>query len=238
MLTNVMDYRSKFSNSQLKALVFDAYGTLFDVHSVTSICDQLFPEHGAALSRVWRVKQLEYTWLRSLMGHYKDFWQVTESALVYACRDLNLPCRPAMCARLMDAYLHLEPYPEVRHALNALADYPLAILSNGSSRMLHSVVESAKLQGVFSLIISADEAKIYKPSPRVYDLVPRKMGLDKAAIGFVSSNYWDVAGARAYGFWTCWVNRANAPGDELGFTPDVIVNTLTELANVVKPLWI
>lgn len=238
MFTNVMNYISKFSNSQLKALVFDAYGTLFDVHSITSICDQLFPEYGAALSRVWRVKQLEYTWLRSLMGQYEDFWQVTESALVFACHTLNLLCEPDMCAQLMDAYLHLEPYPEVRQVLNALANYPLAILSNGSPRMLHSVVESAKLQRVSSLIISADEAKIYKPSPLVYDLAPRMIGLDRAAIGFVSSNYWDVVGARAYGFWTCWVNRTYAPGDELGFTPDMIVNTLTELANEGKPLWI
>ena len=222
------------TTQQIKTLVFDAYGTLFDVHSVASLCNRLFPDQGADLSRVWRARQLEYTWLRSLMGHYEGFWKVTESALIAACKTLHLPCEPATRAQLMDAYLHLELFPEVRQALRSLSDCPLAILSNGSPLMLQAVVESAKLQGVFSSIVSADEAKIYKPSPRVYELAPRKLGLDRTAIGFVSSNYWDVVGARAYGFWTCWVNRSNAPGDELGFTPDVIVNTLTELADVMR----
>ena len=222
------------TTQEIKALVFDAYGTLFDVHSVISICNQLFPDRGAALSQAWRAKQLEYTWLRSLMGHYEDFWQVTESALIVACQTLNLPCEPARRAQLMDAYLHLEPYPDVRPALTALADYSLAILSNGSSRMLQAAVASAGLEGLFSHVISVDEAKIYKPSPRVYQLASQKMGLPAAAIGFVSSNAWDVIGAKAVGFWTCWVNRSNAPEEELGFTPDVIVSSLTDLAHAIK----
>ncbi len=218
---------------EIKALVFDAYGTLFDVHSVISLCNQLFPGQGAALSQAWRAKQLEYTWLRSLMGYYEDFWRVTESALAFACQALNLPCEPATRAQLMDAYLHLEPYPEVRQALSALSDYPLVILSNGSPRMLQSAVESAELEGIFSYVISIDEIKIYKPSPRVYQLASQKLGVPETAIGFVSSNSWDVIGAKAFGFWACWVNRSNAPGDELGFTPDVMVHTLTDLVNVV-----
>lgn len=217
----------------IKFLVFDAYGTLFDVHSIISLCNELFPEQGAALSQAWRAKQLEYTWLRSLMGCYEDFWQVTESALIFACKTLNLPCEPATRTQLMDAYLHLKPYPEVRQALSALSNYSLAILSNGSPRMLQAAVKSAGLEGVFSHVISVDEVKIYKPSPQVYQLAPQKTGVDKSAIGFVSSNSWDIIGAKAFGLWTCWVNCTGAPEDELGFTPDVVMNNLTDLADTL-----
>ncbi len=219
---------------RIKALVFDAYGTLFDVHSVISACNQEFAGHGAALSQAWRAKQLEYTWLRSLMGRYKDFWQVTESALIFACKNLGLPCPPATRARLMEVYLHLSPYPEVQQALKSLSEYSLAILSNGSPRMLRAAVESAGLKGIFSRIISVDEARIYKPSPIVYRLAPQKLHVAKAAIGFVSSNFWDVAGAKAFGFRTYWVNRSNAPAEELGLVPDATVSSLTDLVGVIK----
>lgn len=219
---------------RIKALVFDAYGTLFDVHSVISACNQDFTGHGAALSQAWRAKQLEYTWLRSLMGRYKDFWQLTESALVFACKSLGLPCPPATRARLMEVYLHLSPYPEVQQALKSLSEYSLAILSNGSPRMLRAAVESAGLKGIFSRIISVDEARIYKPSPTVYRLAPQKLHVAKAAIGFVSSNFWDVAGAKAFGFRTYWVNRSNAPAEELGLVPDATVSSLTDLVGVIK----
>jgi len=221
-------------SQRIKALAFDAYGTLFDVHSVISACNQNFPDQGAALSQRWRAKQLEYTWLRSLMGRYEDFWQVTESALVFACKSLSLSCPPGTRAQLMEAYLRLDPYTEVREALKTLSNYPLAILSNGSPRMLHAVVKSAGLEGVFSHVISVDEVKIYKPSPRVYHLASRKMSVSETSIGFVSSNSWDVIGAKAFGFWTCWVNRSAAPGDELGITPDVTVKTLADLVDVLK----
>jgi 2-haloacid dehalogenase len=218
----------------IKALVFDAYGTLFDVHSVISTCNQLFPGQGPALSQMWRAKQLEYTWLRSLMGRYKDFWKVTESALVFACKSLNLPCPPATRAQLMEAYLHLDPFPEVPRALGSLSNYPLAILSNGSPRMLRAAVESSGLKGEFSQVISVDAARIYKPSPRVYQLACKKLRMAKGAIGFVSSNCWDIIGAKNFGFWTCWVNRSKAPQDELGFTPDVVANSLTDLVEATK----
>ncbi len=221
-------------SQRIKALAFDAYGTLFDVHSVISACNQNFPDQGAALSQRWRAKQLEYTWLRSLMGRYEDFWQVTESALVFACKSLSLSCPPGTRAQLMEAYLRLDPYTEVREALKALSNYPLAILSNGSPRMLHAVVKGAGLEGVFSHVISVDEVKIYKPSPRVYQLASQKMSVSETSIGFVSSNSWDVIGAKAFGFWTCWVNRSAAPGDELGITPDVTVKTLADLVDVLK----
>jgi 2-haloacid dehalogenase len=222
------------AKKKIKALVFDAYGTLFDVHSVISACDQSFPGHGAALSQAWRAKQLEYTWLRSLMGRYKDFWQVTESALVFACKSLGLPCTPETRAKLMETYLHLNPFPEVQQSLRALSGYSLAILSNGSPRMLKAAVESAGLKGVFSRILSVDDAKIYKPSPRVYRLAPQKLRVATSAIGFISANFWDIAGAKAFGFHTYWVNRSKAPVEELGLVPDATLNSLADLVGVLK----
>jgi 2-haloacid dehalogenase len=222
------------AKKRIKAVVFDAYGTLFDVHSVISACDQSFPGHGAALSQAWRAKQLEYTWLRSLMGRYKDFWQVTESALVFACMNLGLSCPPDTRAKLLETYLHLNPFPEVQQALRALSDYSLAILSNGSPRMLKAAVESADLKGVFSRIISVDEAKIYKPSPRVYRLAPQKLRVATSAIGFISANFWDIAGAKAFGFHTYWVNRSKAPAEELGLVPDATLRSLADLVDILN----
>ncbi|MGB7291713.1 MAG: haloacid dehalogenase type II [Thermodesulfobacteriota bacterium] len=220
---------------EIKALVFDAYGTLFDTNSVISICNELFPDHGEALSQIWRTKQLEYTWLRSLMERYADFWKVTEDALIFACKTLGLPCESSIRDRLMEAYLHLNPYPEVQQALNALSNYTLAILSNGSPRMLKAMVENAGLERTFTHIISADEVCVYKPSPRVYQLALEKIGLNHFSIGFVSSNSFDVNGAKSFGFWTCCVNRSNInTWDELGFSPDVTVNSLKDLANIIS----
>jgi 2-haloacid dehalogenase len=213
----------------IKAMVFDAYGTLFDVHSVISLCNELFPEQGTALSQLWRAKQLEYSWLLSLMGRYEDFWQVTEKALRFACRALHLPDDAAAQARLMNAYLHLDPYPEVHTALAALADTPLAILSNGAPPMLSAVVANANLQQTFAHVISVDEVKIYKPSPQVYRLAAEKLSLEPAEIGFVSSNSFDIIGATAFGFRTFWVNRAVHPLDELNFTPALTIGKLTDL---------
>lgn len=217
----------------LKALVFDAYGTLFDVHSVISLCNQLFPQQGPALSEIWRAKQLEYTWLLSLMGHYEDFWQVTGKALRFACRALNLACEPEQESQLMQAYLRLDPYPEVHQALAGLSGYPLAILSNGSPQMLDGAVTSAGLAGTFAHVISVDQIGIYKPSPQVYQLACDKTGLAARSIGFVSSNAFDIIGASAFGFQTFWVNRAGKPLDELGFSPTMTINKLSGLANVL-----
>ncbi len=217
----------------IQALAFDAYGTLFDVHSVISACNQVFPDKGPALSQLWRAKQLEYTWLRSLMGRYEDFWQVTESALIFACRSLELACPPATRQKLMDVYLHLDLFPEVQQALQSLARYKLAILSNGAPRMLAAVVESAGLRGVFADVISVDEVKIFKPSARVYELASRHLGVPQAAIGFISSNFWDIAGAKSFGLWTCWINRAKAPEEELGFRPDAMIGSLAELEGLI-----
>jgi len=213
----------------MKALVFDAYGTLFDVHSVIQACEREFPGQGAALSRDWRAKQLEYTWLRSLMARFEDFWRVTEAALEFSCRARGLSLAPETKARLMDEYLRLAPFPEVRDALATLAGRKLLILSNGSTRMLSAVVENAGLTGVFAHVLSVDAVKIYKPSPAVYQLAATRTKLERGAIGFISSNCWDVCGAAAFGFETYWINRSGAPPEVLGFAPKAVLSSLADL---------
>jgi 2-haloacid dehalogenase len=217
----------------IRAIAFDAYGTLFDVHSVIALCNRKFPGQGAELSKLWRAKQLEYTWLRSLMGRYEDFWMVTESALVFACRSLGFACPAETRRELMESYLHLDTFPEVKSALGKLSQYKLAILSNGSPRMLAAAVESAGLIRVFTDVISVDEVKTYKSSPRVYGLASQHLAVPDNAIAFVSSNFWDIAGAKSFGLWTCWVNRGKLPEDELGVRPDVTVDTLDGLITVL-----
>lgn len=208
-----------------RAFVFDAYGTLFDVHSVIEAARAVTSDP-QALSTLWRQKQLEYTWLRSLMGRYEDFWVVTGQALRFALRRLGITAAEAQIEALMGAYLSLAAFPEVPPALRALGDSPLAILSNGSPEMLGSVVRSSGLDGVFSHVLSVDAVRVYKPSPHVYELAPRALGLAPGEIVFVSSNAWDVAGAATFGFTTCWCNRANAPAEELDATPDYEVDRL------------
>ena len=202
-----------------RAFVFDAYGTLFDVHSIVDVARTIAPDP-QALSLLWRQKQLEYTWLRSLMERYEDFWVVTGQALRYAMRRLGITATEAQVAALMDAYLSLQPFAEVPSALRGLADTPLAILSNGSPRMLEGAVRSSGLDGVFAHVLSVDAVGLYKPSPRVYELAPLALGVEPDEILFVSSNGWDVAGAAAFGFPTCWCHRAHAPAEELDVTPD------------------
>lgn len=221
-------------NHQIKALAFDAYGTLFDVASVLSLCEELFPGKGPELTQMWRTKQLEYSWLRSLMGRYKDFSHITESALVFSSKALQLSLSAATRERLMDAYLHLKPFPEVPAALKALSGLNLAIFSNGSPKMLEGVVKNAGLENVFTDIISVDPAQIFKPSPHAYELSVKILGLEKSAIGFVSSNCWDALGGKSFGFRTFWINRTGAPVDELGFQPDAQLKTLAELPALLK----
>ena len=218
----------------LKALVFDAYGTLFDVYSVVTLCDSLFPGRGTPLSQLWRAKQLEYTWLRSLMGRYADFTAVTRDALEHACEVLHLALDAKNSAQLMDAYNHLALYPDARDALDDLSGFKLAILSNGSPAMLDPLVKNAGLTDVLSAVISVDAVKIFKPDPRVYQLAPDMLGVDKAEIGFVSSNYWDAVGAKTFGFKVFWINRAGAQADALGAAPDHVLGKLTELSQHVN----
>ncbi|GAB4229486.1 MAG: haloacid dehalogenase type II [Elainellaceae cyanobacterium] len=218
------------SSPNLQGIAFDAYGTLFNTHSVINLANQIFPEHGTQLSEIWRTKQLQYTWLLSLMGHYEDFWNVTKYALTFACQQLNLICTPAIEQQLMDAYNRLELYPEVKAGLKQLSDrYPLVILSNGSPDMLKTVANHAEINSYFRNILSADSVSIYKPAPQVYQLAVRAFGVSPSSIGFVSSNAWDIAGAKAFGFWTCWINRTRQPQEALGLNADLVIEQLTDL---------
>jgi len=216
-----------------RAFLFDAYGTLFDVHAVTEAARAVTADP-AALSMLWRQKQLEYTWLRSLMVRYEDFWAVTESALRFALRRLDIRAGEADVARLMEAYLSLAAFPEVEAALAGLAPAPLGILSNGSPRMLEAAVRSAGLAGALAHVLSVDAVRVYKPSPRVYELGPRAFGIPAREILFVSSNAWDVAGAKTFGYTTCWCNRTRAPMENLGAAPDVEVDRLDQIAGALR----
>jgi 2-haloacid dehalogenase len=211
-----------------KAFIFDAYGTLFDVHSVVE-AGRALARDPQALSLLWRQKQLEYTWLRTLMGRYEDFWAVTEAALRFALGRLGIVAGDEAVARLMAAYLSLATFPDVAGALTGLAGTPLGILSKGSPRMLDAAVRSSGLAGTFRHVLSVDAVRAYKPSPTVYELGPRAFRVPAGDILFVSSNAWDVAGAKAFGYRTCWCNRLAAPMDRLGVSPDFEVRTLDEI---------
>ncbi|MFN7085289.1 MAG: haloacid dehalogenase type II [Burkholderiales bacterium] len=215
------------------ALVFDAYGTLLDVNSVAGSCEKLFPGQGAALSRLWRAKQLEYTWLRSLMGRYEDFAQITADALRHACSALDLKLESPHVLRLMDAYDRLAPFPDAIETLQQLAHCKRAILSNGSPSMLNAAVENAHLAPHLDAILSVDEIRVYKPDPRAYRLAVERLGVAQADIGFVSANYWDAAGAKSFGFSVFWINRRGNRPDVLGSLPDVVVDKLADLPSLV-----
>ena len=210
-----------------RALVFDAYGTLFDVHSVIARCERLWPGKGSALSQLWRAKQLEYTWQRSLMRRYAPFSQVTREALQYSCELLKLNLAEREEEGLMAEYLSLKAYPEVAEALKRLSGRKTAILTNGSPDMIEPLVRNSGLR--FDAVLSVDELKLYKPAPEVYALAQGRLGVAKEHIGFVSSNCWDAIGARSFGFAVYWINRGGAPLDRLGFRPDKIGATLDEV---------
>jgi 2-haloacid dehalogenase len=216
----------------IRGYVFDAYGTLFDVHSVVEVGREVTGDP-MTLSATWRQKQLEYTWLRALMGRYEDFWAVTEAALRYALRRLDLPASEAQVRRLMEAYLALACFPEVPVALARLAPRPRAILSNGSPRMLQAAVASSGLGPHLDHVLSVDAVRTYKPAPTVYALGPRALGLAADELLFVSSNAWDVAGAKAFGYRVAWCNRGQAPEEGLGLAADLVIRRLDELADTM-----
>lgn len=215
-----------------EAILFDAYGTLFDVYSVTQRCDEAFPGRGSEISQIWRRKQLEYTWLLSLMGRYEPFYEVTRRALVFTLKSLNLTYRDALCDEILNEYNRLSPFPEVRATLSQLSGKALAILSNGNYEMLDAVVKHNALSGLIPRTISVDEIKIFKPFLGVYQLGPAKLGVPREKTLFVSANPWDIAGAKTFGLATCWMNRAKQPFDELGVSPDHEVTNLTELLHL------
>lgn len=212
----------------VRGYVFDAYGTLFDVHAVAEAGREI-TDDPAALSALWRQKQLEYTWLRALMGRYEDFWAVTEAALRHAIRRLGLEASEAQVGRLMDAYLSLACFPEVPAALARLAPRPRAILSNGSPRMLRAAVAASGLQAMLAHVLSVDTVRTYKPSPLVYALGPEALGVPPGDLLFVSSNAWDVAGAKAFGYRVAWCNRTGAPEEQLDLPPDLVITRLDQL---------
>lgn len=214
----------------ISAVVFDAYGTLFDVHSaVARHAAQLGPE-GTRLSEIWRAKQLEYSWVLSLAGHYRPFWTLTEQALDYAfarCPTADYSVRPL----LLDSYRALDIYPEVRRTLQGLRAKGLrtAILSNGDPGMLGTAVASAGLSGCLDAVLSVEAAKIFKTSPDAYQLAIEALSLNEDEIAFVSSNRWDVAGAAAFGFTAIWVNRFGLPDEYQDLAPSGVVDALDGL---------
>lgn len=222
--------RRKTVTMQHAAYVFDAYGTLFDVHAaVRRHADQIGPD-GQLLSEIWRAKQLEYSWVRTLMGAYVDFWQLTEQALDFALRKVPSADK-GLRAKLLDAYWRLDCYPEVPAVLKALkaSGAKLAILSNGSPEMLEAAVKSAALDQVLDDIYSVEAVKRFKADPSVYDMVTTGWRLYPGAVSFQSSNRWDVAGATKFGFRTVWINRSDQPEEYRDFPPALILPSLEGL---------
>ena len=241
----------------INAVVFDAYGTLYDIQSVASVTEQAFPGYGDVITQVWRLKQLEYTWLRSLIGNYEDFGVVTRDSLSYTLDCLGLDESGAAFQRIVDKYLSLDLYPDAIPALEALSGRTLAILSNGSPDMLGALTRNTGLDRMLDDVISVDAAKVFKPNPAAYALAETRLGVPPSEMLFVSSNPWDVAGAKAFGFNVAWIERVSReamahdlrrPGplppltmfkalrtqmDMLGFEPDHRIASLSELARVV-----
>jgi len=218
----------------IKACVFDAYGTLFDVHSAVGMHKQKLGDAADAVSLTWRTKQLEYTWLRSLMGDYADFWQVTEDALEYAL-DAHGIDNQSLHQDLMQAYLELKPYSEVVAVLSALkaAGYKTAILSNGAPAMLESAIQNAALDELLDACFSVDDLQVFKPDPRVYGLATEAFSIKPEQVLFQSSNAWDASGAANFGFKVLWVNRFSQRPERLPAKPDFEAKDLTRLLDLL-----
>jgi len=226
---------------QIRACVFDAYGTLFDVHSAVGKHRSRLGGHADRISQLWRTKQLEYTWLRSLMGQHRDFWQVTQDALDFAFATCGVS-DSALHRDLMQAYLQLDCYPEVRETLQQLKErgYRTAILSNGSPTMLTAAVSLAGIAPLIDATLSVETVGIYKPSPRVYQLAMQYLAMAAQEISFQSSNAWDAAAAASVGLRVVWINRFDQQWERLGTVPDAELQSLSALpallaGETVKP---
>jgi len=217
----------------IKAIIFDAYGTLFDVNSAAEKCKSKIGDKWESFANYWRKTQLEYTWLRSLMGRHKDFWQITEDSLDKSMRAFNID--KAMKNELLDLYRILSPYPEVKETLEKLKEkkYKLAILSNGTPSLLNELVKSNGLQNLFDDIFSIEEVKIYKPSSKVYDMPIRKYNIKNEEVAFLSANTWDVSGGGNYGFTSVWVNRNKNIFDNLDYKPKNEITGLNQLIDIL-----
>ena len=213
----------------IKAIIFDAYGTLFDVNSAAEKCKSKIGDKWENFANYWRKTQLEYTWLRSLMGRHKDFWQITEDSLNKSMKAFKINIE--MKNELLDLYKKLSPYPEVKETLEKLKEkkYKLAILSNGTPALLNELVESNNLKNLFDDIFSIEEVKIYKPSSKVYDMPIKKYNIQKEEVAFLSANTWDVSGGGNYGFNSVWLNRNNNIFDNLDYKPLIEIKNLKEL---------
>ena len=215
------------------AYVFDAYGTLFDVHAAIARHRHAAGLDADRFSEIWRTKQLEYSWTMTLAGQYADFWVLTERALDYAFARVPSVDR-ALRPQLLDAYRRLDAFPDAREALTVLKaqGVRLAILSNGSPPMLHAAVEESGLDGLLDAVLSVDEVRLYKPRPEVYALVTARFGIAAENVVFVSSNRWDVMGAAAFGFRPIWINRAHGPDEYPEHAPVQIVADLSALPSL------
>ena len=241
----------------IKAVVFDAYGTLYDVQSVADITEEAFPGYGDMITQVWRLKQLEYSWLRSLMRRYQDFAHITRDSLAYTLRCLGLEHDRNTFDRIMEKYLHLDLYPDARVTLEALGDRKLAILSNGSTEMLNALVQNTGLDKLLDATISIDAKRTFKPSAEAYTLIEEKLGIIPRDVLFISSNPWDACGAKSFGLNVAWIERVTPEAmalaciesetvapltmfkalrtqmDELGVVPDHRIRSLSDIPKVV-----
>ena len=213
----------------VKAIIFDAYGTLFDVNSAAEKCKDKIGDKWEPFANFWRTTQLEYTWLRSLMGRHKDFWQVTEDSLDKSMKAFNIDS--SMKNELLNLYKILSPYKEVSETLKALKEkkFKLAILSNGTPSLLNELVKSNNLNNLFDDIFSIEEVGVYKPDSKVYDIPVKKYKIKKDEIAFLSANTWDVSGGGNYGYQAIWVNRNNNIFDNLDFEPKLEIKNLSGL---------
>ena len=217
----------------VKAIIFDAYGTLFDVNSAAEKCKDKIGDKWESFANFWRTTQLEYTWLRSLMKRHKDFWQITEDSLDKSMKAFSID--PSMKNELMNLYKVLSPFKEVPETLKKLKgkNFKLAILSNGTPSLLGELVKSNNLDELFDDIFSIEEVGIYKPDSRVYDLPIKKYKIKNSEVMFLSANTWDVSGGGNYGYQSIWVNRNNNIFDNLDFNPSNQIKDLTELVNLI-----
>ena len=241
----------------IKAVVFDAYGTLYDVQSVADVTEEAFPGYGDMITQVCRLKQLEYSWLRSMMRRYQDFAHLTRDSLAHTLRCLGLEHDRDTFDRIMERYLHLDLYPDARVTLEALGDRKLAILSNGSTAMLNALVQNTALDRLLDATISIDAKRTFKPSPEAYTLIEEKLGIIPREVLFISSNPWDACGAKSFGLNVAWIERVTPQAmalaciesetvapltmfqalrtqmDELGVLPDHRIRSLQDIPKVV-----
>ena len=216
-----------------KAIIFDAYGTLFDVNSAAEKCKDKIGDKWEGFANYWRTTQLEYTWLRSLMKRHKDFWKITEDSLDKSINVFNID--NSMRDELLDLYKNLSPFKEVPEVLKSLKNknYKLAILSNGTPSLLNELVQSNNLNNLFDDIFSIEEVGVYKPDSKVYDLPIKKYNIEKNEVVFLSANTWDVSGGGNYGYNSIWVNRNKNIFDNLDYIPKNTINNLSELFNII-----